>query len=289
MDIRTKPTLSNDDIVNLNFVKQPCPYYFRTHYREGLRSRLLQVLRPEDILNETQGTIDQGARLFPVAQPVAMLRIFKKQFSTWQEVQTEIENYKLVQHYIPPHHYAASSEFIVDYFQNENSQIMLCGLQEYIPGEAVDPWHADTRLKLETDMNNSPNGTLDLALLNLASFIGCIKTMAHQVQAIPDLAGVGNLILTPEAEIKLVDINNISRFSYETTIPLDDKNYPVSDKSIQALYNLETLVLGNDHASEEKLYRFFINRKRVQTVRDLEIAFQKKTVQSGNYPAVKAK
>ncbi len=289
MDIRTKPTLSDEDISNLNFVKQQCPYCFRIHYREGLRSRLLQVLNPEDVLLETQGALQQGLRLFPVAQPVAMLRIFKKQFNAWQELQTEIENYKLVQRYIPPHHYAASSEFIVDYFQNEKSQIILCGLQEYVPGEAVDPWHENTRLKMETDMNNSPTGTLDLALSNLASFIVCIKTMVHQAQAIPDLAGVGNLILTPEAQIKLVDINNISTFSYETAIPLDDKNYPVSDKSIQALYNLETQVLGHRQTGNEKLYRFFLDPQRIQTVREVEIAFQKQTAQSGNYPAVKAK
>jgi hypothetical protein len=117
---------------------------------------------------------------------------------------------------------------------------------------------------------------LDLALSNLASFIGCIKEMALQTQAIPDLAGVGNLILTPGAQIKLVDINNISRFSHETAIPLDDKKYPVSDKSIQALYNLDTQVLGNDQAGSEELYRFFMDPQRIQAVREIEIAFQQR-------------
>ncbi len=289
MDIRTKPTLSNSDILNLNFIRQACPYCFRIHFREGLRSRLLQVLNQDDVRHETRGVMQNGLRLYPVAQPVAMLRIFKKQFTAWQEVQKEIENYKLVQRYVPPHHYAASSEFIVDYVQNRNTQFLLCGLQEYVPGEAVDPWHENTRLKIESDMDSSLTGTLDLALSNLASFVGCIKTMAHQTRTIPDLAGVGNLILTPKAEIKLVDINNISRFSFKAAIPLDDKNYPVSDKSIQALYNLETRVLGKDQAGNEKLYRFFLDPQRIQAVREVEIAFQQQTAQSGNYPAVKTK
>jgi hypothetical protein len=287
MDIRTKPTLSNNDILNLNFIRQPCPYYFRIHYREGLRSRLLQVLNLEDVLHETQGVVQGGMRLFPVAQPVAMLRIFKKQFNAGHEVQTEIQNYKLVQHHILPQHYAASSEFVVEYIQNGNSQIMLCGLQKYVPGEAVDPWHENTRLKIENDMENSPTGNLEMALSNLTSFINCIKTMALQTQTIPDLAGVGNLILTPEAEIKLVDINNISRFSFATSIPLDDKQYPVSDKSIQALYNLEIQIIGNDQAKNEELYRFFLDPQRQAAVRELEIAFLKNTAQSANYPAVK--
>ena len=154
MDIRTKPTLSHNDILNLNFIGQACPYYFRIHYREGLRSRLLQVLDLEDVHNETQGIVQGGMRVFPVAQPVAMLRIFKKQFNAAQEVQKEIENYKLVQRHVPPQHYAASSEFIVEYIQNGNSQIMLCGLQKYVPGEAIDPWNENTRLKIETDMEN---------------------------------------------------------------------------------------------------------------------------------------
>jgi len=289
MDIRTKPTLSNEDIAHLNFIRQPCPYYFRIHFREGLRSRLLQVLNPEDVLNEVRGTIQNGLRVFPVAQPVAMLRIFKKQFNTWQEVQREIENYKLVQHHLPPRHYAASAEFIVEYVQAGINQLLLCGLQEYVPGEAVDPWHENSRLKIETDMQNSPTGTLDMALLNLTSFVDCIKAMVLQSRTIPDLAGVGNLILTPQAEIKLVDINNISRISYEKAIPLDDKNYPASDKSIQALYNLESQVLKNDHAGDEKLYRYFLDPQRTDAVRRVEITFQKTTAQSGNYPAVRSK
>ncbi len=289
MGIRNKPTLSHDDIVNLNFIRQACPYCFRINYREGLRSRLLQVLNPADFFRETRGSLQQEVRCFPVAQPVAMLRIFKKNFIDLREIQKEIENYKLVQHFIPPHHYAASSEFIVDYIRDRKRQMLLCGLQEYVPGEAVDPWHDDTRLKIETDMNNSPAGSLDRALMNLASFIECIKTMVLQTRAIPDLAGVGNLILTPAAEVKLVDINNISRISYEAEISLDDKGYPVSDKSIQALYRLETLVLGCHQSADEELYRFFLDPQRVQAVRRIEFAFKKGTTQSANYPVVQRK
>jgi len=70
---------------------------------------------------------------------------------------------------------------------------------------------------------------------------------------------------------------------------LDDKNYPVSDKSMQALYNLDTQVLGNDQAGNEELYRFFMHPQRIQAVREIEIAFQKSTAQPTNYPPAKAK
>ncbi len=104
---------------------------------------------------------------------------------------------------------------------------------------------------------------------------------------IPDLAGVGNLIMTPLGIVKLVDINNISRLSMDHHIPIDDKGYPVSDKSIQALFQIETKILGRPEDPVDSLYCFFLDPRRMADVRQLETAFHKETAHSGNYPSVK--
>jgi len=287
IDIRDKPTLTHDDIQCLNFIRHHCPYFFRSHYREGLRSRLMQVLDPLDISHEINGTVQGGIRLFPVAQPLAMLRIFKKKFYDSQEVQKEIDNYKLVQRYLPKRHYAMSFEFIADYLQNGRKKILLCGLQDYVPGEAVDPWHENTGLKIENHMLRSQTGTPANALQNLHSFVHSIKKMVQASGMIPDLAGVGNLIITPGGGIKLVDINNISKLGMETRVPIDDKGYPVSDKSIQALFQLENKILERPKTATDALYRFFLDPQRMKAVRAIEIDFHRLTAHAGNYPAVR--
>ena len=54
-------------------------------------------------------------------------------------------------------------------------------------------------------------------------FRGRVKKMILEVGHDPDLAGVGNLLLTPRAELKLVDITNVSKVSFERAISVDDK------------------------------------------------------------------
>ena len=286
IDIRDKPALSNEDILSLNFIKRPSPYFFRNHYREGLRSRLMQVLDPGDVAREATGVVQDGMRFFPVAQPLAMFRIFKKKFSSVGEIQKEIDNYKLVQQYLPESHYAISSEFMVDYIRENQKTILLCGIQEYVPGEALDPWHENALLKFESVFHKFPKEVLETATQNLASFIDGIKQMVGQSGFIPDLAGVGNLILTSRGEIKIVDINNISEVSYTAHIPVDDKGYPVSDKSIQAIFQLERQVLRRSTVADETLYRFFLQPQRMKDVKELEIHFHQVVANSGNYPAV---
>lgn len=56
--------------------------------------------------------------------------------------------------------------------------------------------------------------------------------MVAEAGHIPDLAGAGNLIITGTADIRLVDINDISPISLDSSIYLDEKGYPVCDKSI---------------------------------------------------------
>jgi hypothetical protein len=68
----------------------------------------------------------------------------------------------------------------------------------------------------------------------LRIFIKRLKQMIAKIGHVPDLAGAWNLILTRPRNIKLVDINNISRVSFDPVINLDDKGYPICDKSIKA-------------------------------------------------------
>jgi hypothetical protein len=286
-DIRNKPTLTHEDIAALNFIKRSCPFFFRNHYREGLRSRLMQALKPSDITHETLGIMQAGIRRFPVARPQAMLRIFKKNFSSPRDIQKEIDHYKILQYYLPHTHYAFSSEFMVDYTAGSEKMNLLCGLQEYVPGEGVDPWHENALLKIESSLGGQGKGPLNTALENLASFVYHTKKMILDADTIPDLAGVGNLIITPLGAVKLVDINNISRLTMEHHIPVDDKKYPVSDKSIQALYQIETRILNRPGLASDTLYRFFLDPPRMEDVRQLETAFHKETSHSVNYPSVK--
>ena len=286
-DIRDKPTLSHDDIAGLNFIKYPSRYFFRNHFREGLRSRLIQVLEQSDVALETRGILHEGIRIFPIAQPVAMLRIFKNKFSSPRDIQKEIENYKILQQRLSESHYAVSSEFMVDYRRGRHKSILLCGLQEYVQGESIDPWHANAILKIEGIVKGSPAGTLKVAFGNLASFVNCIKDIIMKTGTIPDLAGVGNLLMTPLGIVKLVDINNISKLSMDHHIPIDDKGYPVSDKSVQALFQIETQILGRSKDTADTLYRFFLDPQRMKEVRELETTFHQITAHSGNYPSVK--
>lgn len=286
-DIRDKPTLSHDDIIALNFIKRPSRFFFRHHFREGLRSRLIQVLALPDVLIETRGIVQQGICRFPLAQPLAMLRIFKNRFSSLRDIQKEIDNYKILQQGLSESHYAVSSEFLVDYTRGRDKNTLLCGLQEYVHGESVDPWHENALLKIESIVKGPHKTALKTALDSLASFVGCIKKIIMKTGCIPDLAGVGNLIMTPSGGVKLVDINNISRVVMKHQIPVDDKGYPVSDKSIQALFQIETRILGRSKNTADTLYCFFLDPHRMKEVRELEMSFHQVAAHSGNYPSVR--
>jgi hypothetical protein len=286
-DIRDKPTLSHDDIIALNFIKRPSRFFFRHHFREGLRSRLIQVLKLSDVLIETEGIVQQGIAMFPTAQPVAMLRIFKNRFSSLHDIQKEIDNYKILQQSLPTSHYAVSSEFLVDYTRGPDKSILLCGLQEYVQGDSLDPWHENALLKIESMVNGRHKAVLKSALESLASFVKCIRSFTMKTGCIPDLAGVGNMIMTSSGVVKLVDINNISRVSMKHQIPVDDKGYPVTDKSIQALFQIETQLLGRPKDTADDLYCFFLDPHRMKAVRELEMIFHRTAAHCGNYPSVK--
>ena len=62
-DIRDKPYIDHKDVLGLNFIKDPGIYIYRRHYRQGLRSHIMEVLDPKDVENETKGIIIDGLKL----------------------------------------------------------------------------------------------------------------------------------------------------------------------------------------------------------------------------------
>jgi len=139
-DIRDQAYLTENEVLKLNFINDSSQYIFRKYYRSGLRSHILEILAAEDVLKETQGEITEGIRLFPRARPKKIFRILRNRFENKEAVFQEIKKYHFLLKFLGPNFIAESEEFIVDYTGTEKSQIVLCGLQEYIEGEILDPW-----------------------------------------------------------------------------------------------------------------------------------------------------
>jgi hypothetical protein len=97
--------------------------------------------------------------------------------------------------------------------------------------------------------------------------------MAHD-QLVPDLAGARNLIATGDGLLRLVDINNIRRLVFSDPIPLDDKGYPVMDKSIEALDLLVRHLLQRDELRRDKTFRRYFTPDRLARVRAAEAHFE---------------
>ena len=76
-DVRDIPYLNEEDVLRLNFIRDSGAYLYRRHYRQGLRSHILELLSPEDVENEKNGVIIDGAKWYPRAEPLKMLRIFR--------------------------------------------------------------------------------------------------------------------------------------------------------------------------------------------------------------------
>ena len=104
-------------------------------------------------------------------------------------------------------------------------------------------------------------------------FISKIKQMILEKRHVPDLAGVGNLVMVPSGEIKLVDMNNISGTFFDERIHLDDRGYPVCDKSIESLSFLERNLLGRPVDTTEPIYRHFLDPRRRKAVQAREQIF----------------
>ncbi len=298
-DIRDKLRLNHSDILELNFIRSPGRFVFRRHYRVGLRSHIMAVLRPEDVKREKGGIVRDGVRWFPKATPVKMLRVFRTRFDRSKDAMPELKRVKVVEKYLAPEYMAMSNEFLVDYRIHGKYETLLCGLQEYVEGEILDPWallerhslwalfcrmadREEHRTRLKQDQIEKWTETVRS---KAEKALAQIRNMIREACLIPDLAGVGNLVLTPSGGIKLVDINNISQVSCEADISCDDKGYPVCDKSVEALSLLEQKLLGRSVDKTDPVYGVFLDTGRMKEVQVFEKVFhQSKGFAGSSYP-----
>jgi hypothetical protein len=290
-DIRKKAAISHADVTALNFVRSSPPYVFRRHNRQGLRSHIMEILGPSDVAVEQTGKMIDGFRWFPKAAPRRMFRIFRARLKTLENALVEIDRVKIVERYLAPGFMARSTECIVSYSGPKGRDLMLCGFQEYVAGEILNPWTildaADLLPALYEAFrceNNqlvfSKNQWIATVRQKGERFIGKIKQMISEAGHIPDLAGVGNLIITVDGGIRLVDINNISRVVFDSTIGLDEKGYPVCDKSVEALSLIEQKLLGMPVDMKEEIYEHFLHAKRRKAVKAKEALFWKRESES---------
>ncbi len=280
-DIRDQAGLSGREVRRLNFIKASTIYRFRKYYRSGLRSHIFAVLDSQAVERESTGVMAGGIRLFPRAVPKKMFRIFRSRFTCKEQIFDEIGRYQLLLKHLGPRFIARSEEFIADYRADHGAcGILLCGLQEYVEGEILDPWRLNGVASLRgllSSMAEQKNieALTRTAVENIASFTKKIRRLVAQTGYIPDLAGVGNLILTPEGGIKLVDINNIVELKKGDTIPLDDKGYPACDVSVQVLFLIEQNLMKHPKDQNDPLFHIFLTPERRKRVRQIEKAFYK--------------
>lgn len=273
-DIRDCDRIQHADILALNFIRGDAPWVFRRHFRTGLRSRIIEVLDPEAVARETAGLMVDGVRCFPRARPVKMLRIFRTRFVDLAQGLHETRRLKRIERWLAPEFLAGSEEFYVDYRRGGRRQILLCGLQDYIHGVALDPWQAADPGYLERlhrQLVDETGARMELTLFderlreNLDGFVAAVRNLMAKEKILPDLAGVRNLVVDTKARLRLVDINNIQDLDFGEVIPLDDKGYPVLDKSLEALDLLIFHFLGRrDLRCDEVLERFFTPDRRVR-------------------------
>jgi len=285
-DIRDKPFIGHADVVALNFITSRTPYVFRKHFRQGLRSHIMEILDPLDLQTERAGTVIDGIRWFPKARPRRMFRIFRSRLPTLEKALNEIQRVKTVERYLAPDYMATSVECIADYRIADRRELVLCGFQEYVRGGILDPWTIlgeadllpslyDELAHVEEETGRDKTRWVDAVRKTGRSFVDRVKRMIDEAGTIPDLAGAGNLIVTAAGEIRLVDINNISPVEFDGSISLDEKGYPVSDKSIEALFLIQKKVAGVPVDRQEGLFRHFLDPDRWKRVKSREARFWK--------------
>jgi len=285
-DVREKPSLSAEDVLRLNFIRQPGRFVYRRHYRQGLRSHIMEVLDPEDVAREKSGVVSDGIKWFPRAKPLKMLRIFRTRFLSRREAHAELQRVIIVATYLGPEGYARSNEFLVSYLWEAHQDILLCGLQEYVEGLNIEPWGylnadrlAENLLRPRLGSQAAPTLERDALVTRIhrsaETFSTRIKRMIRKTGYIPDLAGDGNLILTDAGDIKLVDINNISPVSFGSHIYIDEKGYPVCDKSVEALAEIEKRLASRPLDLQDPIYRTYLDSGRMVAVSDIEREFHR--------------
>jgi hypothetical protein len=295
-DIRDKSIIRHEDVIALNFIRDTGDYVFRRHHLNGLRSHIMEVLYSRDVEIENKGVSVNGIQRFPKANPLKMLRIFRKRFSGFEEILEEIRRFQIVGRYLTSTHVAMSQEFIVDYRFGRNQDILLCGLQEYVEGECLDPWTVQKKNCLENLAERlaerqghgefySKSQLINRIEKSVESFVIRVKKMIRKACCLPDLAGNRNILVTHEGHVKLVDINNISYISDGSCVLMDDFNYPVCDKSIEALSLIEQNLLGRKIEKDDPVYMSFLKTERLQKVDRLANQFHQamqKTTPSGD-------
>ena len=98
-DIRDKLYIDHKDVLGLNFIRDPGTYIYRRHYRQGMRSHIMEVLDLKDVENETKGIVIDGLKLYPRAQPLKMLRIFRTRFNALKNAEEEVRRVKTIETY----------------------------------------------------------------------------------------------------------------------------------------------------------------------------------------------
>ncbi|WP_139795803.1 hypothetical protein [Desulfocicer vacuolatum] len=278
-NIHDVAVITAEEVMALNFINLSPACHLRRYFRQGLRSHIFEVLDVCDVSKETQGELSKGVRWFPRAVPQKMLRILRTRFSQLSQALDEVNKYTMILKFLGPEFIAVSQEFIVEYHGANGSEIILCGLQEYVQGKALDPWDLsgdnpiDIFFQRHFPGQNSGGKSVKKAIESISFFVKKVKRMAMDEGYIPDLAGNGNLIITARGELKLVDINNIIKVHYNEKIFLDDKKYPSCDKSVEVLAILEQKVMKNKFFLDGQLYRHFFSTERRQRVKELEEKF----------------
>ena len=284
-DIRNKTFITHKHVLELNFIRYSTPFVFRRHFRQGLRSHIMEVIDPDDAAHEKNGIMIDGVKQYPRAKPIKMFRIFRTQFDRLENALEEIKKVKIIGEYLEASFYAGSLEFLVDYQVSGKKDILLCGLQEYVNGLLIEPWGIINATRLAQDLvnygithekklkNDIFKHLENKIQKNTETFINKIKRLIIETGYIPDLAGEGNLMLTKNGTIKLVDINNVSKVTYGKDIKIDNKGYPVIDKSIEVLWLLEKNLTSHIPDMNSHLYQTFINPERLKKANRIENAF----------------
>jgi hypothetical protein len=281
-DIRDRAHITHEDVLALNFIRSPNRFVFRRHYRQGLRSHVMEVLDPSDIQLEKAGRIQDGQRLYPRAIPVKVLRIFRTRFSTCQEAIEDIRRFQIMKSYLSSEYLAGSEEFVVEYHHDGGREIILCGLQSFVRGQILDPWclaegemaQSASLIHLSRPAGEGVADWIRAVRGHAARFVALVRRMITEAQLVPDLAGVGNILLTRTGAPVLVDINNICPVSWELPLTLDEKGYPTCDKSVEALARIQTHLAGCPADPSDPLYRQVLDPQRMAVVNELHHRFQ---------------
>ena len=288
-DVRDRKNLNEETVRLLNFIRPSGRYLYRRHYRQGLRSHILEVLDGEDVFREKHGLVSDGIKWFPRAKPVKMLRIFRTRFADRRQADLELQRVMMIARYLGPDCYAKSNEFLVSYRIKGTYDTLLCGLQEYVEGLPLEPWGFMNPDRLAENLVRPGIGgqesteqgretLIDTIHRNAVDFIDRVRKMISETGYIPDLAGDGNLLLTDNGRIKLVDINNISRVTFDNEVDLDDKGYPVCDKSVEALSQLQLKMASQPIDPTDLLYRTYLDPARMSAVQDIEREFHRESI-----------